>query len=146
MTRVYKQIGGSPSSFVRSFLVCLFCFRRSAVLVLLSFLCTRGGRKIYGLFARSQTKNKKKKRSNFFIFFFSKYSIHFCHLHGSFCLPSANHEVHLLLRYQFTAEIKAALVSYWFPASLFFQFWKQYKHILLHHFMAMGSGHKFYQH
>ena len=29
--------------------------------------------------------------------------------------------------YQFTAEIKAALVSYLFPifASLFFQFWKQ---------------------
>ena len=31
----------------------------------------------------------------------------------------ANHEVDLLLRYQFTAAIKAYLVSYLFPVSLF---------------------------
>ena len=34
--------------------------------------------------------------------------------------PSENHEVDLPLMYRFTAEIKAALVSYLFPASLFF--------------------------
>ena len=32
-------------------------------------------------------------------------SIYFCHLRGSFCIPSANHEVDLLLRYRFTADI-----------------------------------------
>ena len=38
---------------------------------------------------------------------------------------AADHEVDLLLRYRFTVEIKASLVSYLFPASFFFQFWKQ---------------------
>ena len=45
---------------------------------------------------------------------------------GGYCIPSANREVDLLLRYRFTAKIKAILVSYLFPAS-FFQFWKQIK-------------------
>ena len=46
---------------------------------------------------------------------------------GVFCSPFANHKVDLLLRYQLTVEIKATLISYLFPASLYFQFWKQIK-------------------
>ena len=34
--------------------------------------------------------------------------MHFCHLHGSFCIPSENHEVDLLLRYRFQADVKAS--------------------------------------
>ena len=45
-------------------------------------------------------------------------SLHSCHLRWSFCIPSVNHKVGLLLRYRFTAEIKAALVSYLFRVSL----------------------------
>ena len=47
-------------------------------------------------------------------------SIHFCPLLGSFGIPSTSNEVDLMLMYLFTAEIKVALVSYLFPASLFF--------------------------
>ena len=75
------------------------------------------------------------KNVNFFskLLFFSfaknslSMSIHFCHLCGSFSIPFANHDVDLLLKYRFTAEMKATLVSYLFPASSFFQFWKQIK-------------------
>ena len=51
----------------------------------------------------------------FFFFFFKVFptyrSVHFCHLHGSCSIISANHDVDLLLKYRFTAEIKA-LVSF----------------------------------
>ena len=63
----------------------------------------------------------------FFLFFFKVFPTYVytsLHLPRIFCIPSANHEEDLLLRYWFTAEIKAALVSYLFPVSLF-QFWKQ---------------------
>ena len=52
---------------------------------------------------------------------FSKYSrpTHFCHLHGSFCIPSADHKAKLPLSYRFTAELKVACASYLFPASLY---------------------------
>ena len=75
----------------------------------------RGCWKISRLFALSQ------KLLNIYKNSFTSFSnspstaIHFCHL----CIPSANNEVDLLLRYQFTAEIKAALFSYLFPVSLF---------------------------
>jgi hypothetical protein len=38
-----------------------------------------------------------------------------------------NHDVDLCFRYCVTVDIKAALVLYFFPASNFFQFWKQIK-------------------
>ena len=63
------------------------------------------------------------KNSFYFLFFFKVFPTSLftlLHLRGSFCIPSVNHEVDLLLRYRFTAEIKSALVSYLFPASLFF--------------------------
>ena len=52
-------------------------------------------------------------------------SVHFCYLHWSFCIPSANPEVDLPLRYRFTAGIKAALVSFLLLESLFVQVLKQ---------------------
>ena len=91
--------------------------------------CTRGDRKISGLFALSQ-KLLRIFFQKFFLFFFKVFPTYvytLCHLRGSFCIPSANHEVDLLLRYRFTAEIKAILVSYLFVETLFFQVWKQMK-------------------
>ena len=65
-----------------------------------------------------------KNRSIVLLFKKLKYSpptsIHFCHLCRSFCIPSTNHKVDILLRYRFTYEIKPVLVSYLFPTSLFF--------------------------
>ena len=73
----------------------------------------RGGQKLYRLFALSQkTLNIFSKNLDIL---FSK----ILHAHGRFCkIPQ---EIDLLLRYWFTTEIKAALVSYLFPAS--FVFW-----------------------
>ena len=89
---------------------------------------TRGGRKISGHFALSEDSLNICPIS---FYSFSKFSlstsVHFCHLHVSFCISSTNHVVDFLLRYRFTAEIKADLVSYIFPASLCFQFWKYEK-------------------
>ena len=50
----------------------------------------------------------------------------FCHFRGSFCFPSAKHEVHPLQMYRFTAEIKAARTHVCFQRA-FFQLWKQIK-------------------
>ena len=74
-------------------------------------------------------KKKQQQKKNFKHFSFSKhfllffkvfptYICTFCHLRWSFCIPSANHKVDLLLRYRFIAEIKAALVSYLLPVSI----------------------------
>ena len=71
----------------------------------------------------SYLSNVKYFSKNIFMLFrnIPNRSIHFCHLRGSFCIPTANHEVDLPPRYRFTAEIKAALVSYLFPARTVFR-------------------------
>ena len=57
------------------------------------FIYTTGGRKYLDLLLFLKNRWTFFKNS----FYFSKYSpstsIHFCHLRGSFCIPSANHEV-----------------------------------------------------
>ena len=62
------------------------------------------------IWRRNSFQNKKNQS----IFHLRLYT--FAIFHGSFCNPSANHEVDLLLRYRLSDEIKAALVSYLFPA------------------------------
>ena len=81
------------------------------------FRHTRGGLKISCLFALSQ-----KPLNIFQKFFFKVFPTNIYTLLPSsweLCIPSATHEVDLLLGSWFTAKIKAALVSYLFPASFF---------------------------
>ena len=91
--------------------------------------CTRGGWKIIRIirrFAHSQkTLNIFQK---FFLFLFKVFTTYtYLPTSGVLLYSLCRHEVDLLLRYQFTTEIKAILVSYLFPVSHFFQFWKQIK-------------------
>ena len=82
---------------------------------------TRGGRKIPGCLAVSQEPINIFQK--ILLFFFSVPLLRlytFAIFVGAFvfCLCTM-HEVDLLFRFRFTAEIKAVLVSYLFPASFF---------------------------
>ena len=85
---------------------------------------TRGSWKIFGLFDLSQTLLNVVVFFLFFFFLFIPFKVFPTYIHQYtfviFCIPSENHEVNLLLRYQFTAEIKTTLVSYLFLANLSF--------------------------